>query len=157
MADDRPISEPYPPGSAPAPPRPPVVPADGKRPEIVLNPATQTRPQAQTDAARKASLAEPKDSFREVIETIVFVVVLVLLLKTFLAEAFVIPTGSMAPTLLGYQHQVTCSKCNYPFPVNASREADPQERHPQPVVSCVCPNCQYRNVLRPDFPGRLPQ
>src|SRR5437773_1301014 len=43
---------------------------------------------------------EVKDSFREIIETIVFVVVLVLMLKTYLAEAFVIPTGSMATTLL---------------------------------------------------------
>ena len=47
-----------------------------------------------------------KDAFREVVETIVFVIVLVLLLKTFVAEAFVIPTGSMAETLLGYQKWV---------------------------------------------------
>ena len=40
-----------------------------------------------------------RDSVREVIETIVFVTVLVLLLKCFVAEAFVIPTGSMAETL----------------------------------------------------------
>src|SRR5690348_16217397 len=56
---------------------------------------------------------EMKDGTREVIETIVFVVVLVLLLKTFLAEAFVIPTGSMATTLLGYHLDVTCDMCGY--------------------------------------------
>ena len=54
-----------------------------------------------------------KDSFREIVETVVFVIVLVLLLKTFVAEAFVIPTGSMAETLLGYQRWVTCSKCGH--------------------------------------------
>src|SRR5271156_3648874 len=42
---------------------------------------------------------EQKDAFREIVETVVFVVVLVLLLKAFIAEAFVIPTGSMATTL----------------------------------------------------------
>ena len=57
-----------------------------------------------------------KDGTREVIETIVFVVVLVLLLKTFLAEAFVIPTGSMAETLWGYQKLVSCPKCGEPEP-----------------------------------------
>src|SRR5262245_6185818 len=56
------------------------------------------------------------DSAREVVETIVFVVVLVLLLKSFVAEAFVIPTGSMATTLLGYQKQTTCEQCGHLFP-----------------------------------------
>src|SRR5437879_2457371 len=37
--------------------------------------------------------ARDGSNFREIAETVVFVVVLVLLLKTFVAEAFVIPTG----------------------------------------------------------------
>ena len=45
------------------------------------------------------------DPTREVFETVVFVVVLVLMLKLFVAEAFVIPTGSMASTLWGDQIQ----------------------------------------------------
>src|SRR3989442_14924752 len=61
------------------------------------------------------SVPEVKDTWREVIETIVFVVVLVLLLKSFTAEAFVIPTGSMAETLWGYQKLVTCPQCTYEF------------------------------------------
>ena len=52
---------------------------------------------------KKDEVPAVKDAFREVVETVVFVVVLVLMLKTFVAEAFVIPTGSMAETLLGYQ------------------------------------------------------
>jgi signal peptidase I len=80
---------------------------------------------------------------REVIETVVFVVVLVLLLKSFVAEAFVIPTGSMATTLYGYQKIVTCPKCGYTFPVNCSQEVDPQEGRPVPVTGCTCPNCRF--------------
>src|SRR5262245_38191131 len=59
-------------------------------------------PAAQPPGKAKQTAA-PKDSSREIAETVVFVVVLVLLLKTFIAEAFVIPTGSMASTLWGYQ------------------------------------------------------
>jgi signal peptidase I len=83
------------------------------------------------------------DSIREVVETVVFVVVLVLLLKSFAAEAFVIPTGSMAETLWGYQRVVECDQCHYVFPVNCSSEVDPQEGHKAKLLGCICPNCRY--------------
>jgi signal peptidase I len=102
--------------------------------------------------ARAKTPPPPHDGFRELIETVVFVVVLVLILKTFLAEAFVIPTGSMATTLLGYHKDVTCPQCNYRFLVNASSEADPGERHPQIVTGCTCPNCQFHFELQPPRP-----
>ena len=81
---------------------------------------------------------------REVVETVVFVVVLVLLLKGFLAEAFVIPTGSMATTLLGYHKTVVCPECGFRFDVNCSKEVDMQEVQRAPVVGCTCPNCRVR-------------
>lgn len=84
---------------------------------------------------------EQKDTFREIVETVVFVVVLVLLLKGFMAEAFVIPTGSMATTLLGYHREVTCPQCGFRFPVNLSKEKDAQETSPQRITGCTCPNC----------------
>ena len=99
----------------------------------------QTPPVALVAVARDSPQPEPKDGFREIVETIVFVVVLVLLLKTFLAEAFVIPTGSMATTLLGYHMDVRCESCGYHFRVNASDEA---EKRGGPVVEWVCPNCR---------------
>jgi signal peptidase I len=87
--------------------------------------------------------AHQTESVREVVETIVFVVVLVLLLKSFAAEAFVIPTGSMAPTLYGYQKIVECPECHELFPVNCSAEVDPQDGQRRPVIGCTCPNCRY--------------
>src|SRR5437899_7405435 len=87
---------------------------------------------------------EPKDTWREVVETVVFVVVLVLLLKSFTAEAFVIPTGSMAETLLGYQKTIKCPQCGVEFPVNCSNEVDPSEGPPTFVSGCTCPNCRQR-------------
>lgn len=89
---------------------------------------------------------ESKDGTREIVETIVFVVVLVLLLKTFLAEAFVIPTGSMATTLWGYHKNVVCDQCQYPFEVNASDEVE--RKPPEMVIEWTCPNCRYQNRSR---------
>ncbi len=89
---------------------------------------------------------------REVAETVVFVVVLVLLLKTFVAEAFVIPTGSMATTLWGYQKVVTCPQCGESFPVNCSNEVNPQNGRERTFIDgCVCPNCRYDIDFRRDF------
>src|SRR5712692_6971988 len=101
---------------------------------------------APTSKARP-SAPEVKDTWREVVETIVFVVVLVLLLKSFTAEAFVIPTGSMAETLWGYQKLVTCPECTYEFPVNCSSEVE--EKPPRMVTSCICPNCFFGIELDP--------
>lgn len=81
-----------------------------------------------------------QDAWRESIDTLVFVVILVLILKTFVAECFVIPTGSMAETLYGYQKMVACPECDHRFPVNCSDEVEfPDLRGPQPF--CTCPNC----------------
>ena len=139
MADDRPN---HPPPGAYAAGDP-----GGFPQQVVLQPAPP--------AARPPEPAKPpepdKDGLREIVETIVFVVVLVLMLKTFLAEAFVIPTGSMATTLLGYHRHVTCNQCAFPFLVNAS----PETEEGTPVVSCHCPNCGYKNTLRGQ-PGGMP-
>src|SRR5579859_330666 len=93
--------------------------------------ATQTNPQPTP----RFQVVEIKDGFREVLETIVFVVVLVLLLKSFVAEAFVIPTGSMATTLLGDKKDTVCPECGYPFPVNCHEEVEARPgRETQPVL-----------------------
>ncbi len=90
-------------------------------------------------------IAQSKDPVREVFETIVFVVVLVLMLKLFVVEAFVIPTGSMAETLYGYNKIATCPQCGYEFPVNASNEVEPSDGGPpRPVTGACCPNCRHR-------------
>jgi len=107
---------------------------------------------------------QPVDSTREVIETVVFVVVLVLLLKSFVAEAFVIPTGSMAETLWGNQKVIDCPECGYQFPVNCSREVEDQDGiGPQRTTSCVCPNCRLNIHLinptlaaNPRAPDQIP-
>src|SRR5690348_15306792 len=63
---------------------------------------------------------------RETIESVVIAFVLAFLFRTFEAEAFVIPTGSMAPTLMGQHKDIECSECKFPYRVNASREEGQQ-------------------------------
>ena len=50
--------------------------------------------------------------------------ILALLVRGFEAEAFVIPTGSMAPTLMGRHKEITCPQCGYLYSVNASEEVE---------------------------------
>ncbi len=109
---------------------------------------------AATDAPAKAATDEktkhPRDPAREVIETVVFVVVLVLLLKLFVTEAFVIPTGSMAETLYGYQKVITCPKCGHEFPVNSHDEVEVNSatKRKHPLVKFCCPNCRHEGEVR---------
>ncbi|MEM8669654.1 MAG: signal peptidase I [Planctomycetota bacterium] len=83
---------------------------------------------------------------RETIEAFVVAFILALLFRAFLAEAFVIPTGSMAPTLMGAHKDLYCEQCGTRFQVGASRE----RRNPDSklaVVAGVCPNCRCVNTL----------
>ena len=78
--------------------------------------------------------------WREAIESVVIAIVLALLFRTFEAEAFVIPTGSMAPTLQGRHKDVVCEKCNYRYRTGASED---NERQKGLVGSTTCPMCRY--------------
>ena len=84
---------------------------------------------------------------RETIESVVVAFILAFLFKTFEAEAFVIPTGSMAPTLLGRNKDAVCPKCGTHFTIGASDEVESETDYVIPgarITSAVCPNCRYR-------------
>ncbi|HID22893.1 MAG TPA: signal peptidase I [Planctomycetaceae bacterium] len=92
---------------------------------------------------------------RETIESIAIAFVLAFLFRAFEAEAFVIPTGSMAPTLYGRHKDVVCEKCGYSFAVGASDEVDELEYLIARINTALCPNCRYENAVRdlPVFKG----
>eukprot|EP00913_Durusdinium_trenchii_P008820 g8286.t1 len=85
------------------------------------------------------------NGWRETIESVVVAFILAFLFRSFEAEAFVIPTGSMAPTLRGRHKEVTCEKCKFRFAVGASDEVEqPGYLKPdQRIEDAVCPNCRY--------------
>src|SRR5215468_3738197 len=82
---------------------------------------------AATKPATK-STEKPAESHavRETVESIVIAFVLAFLFRTFEAEAFVIPTGSMAPTLMGRHKDVFCDQCGTRFKVNSSDDVTEQ-------------------------------
>lgn len=95
-------------------------------------------------------------AIRELVESVVVAFVLAFLFRTFEAEAFVIPTGSMAPTLMGRHRDVQCAKCGYAYQINASSEVDARSNQltNQEVVSGTCPMCRFPMDVAPGNPQR---
>jgi len=115
---------------------------------------------AKDGKANKKADRKRGDGLRETFESIVVAFILAFLFRSFEAEAFVIPTGSRAPTLYGRHKDVTCEQCGYHFAVGASDEVEspgyliPGRR----VNEAICPNCRYvtpKQVVRnlPVFKG----
>ena len=71
------------------------------------------------DPAVKRAEAFRTQGERETVEAFVVAFILALLFRAFIAEAFVIPTGSMAPALMGAHKDLFCDRCNQNFPVGA--------------------------------------
>ena len=82
---------------------------------------------------------------RETVESLVVAIVLAFLFRGFVAEAFVIPTGSMATTLFGRHNDVQCSECDYWYQTGAS--AENADRRSGEVLATTCPVCRFRMVL----------
>ncbi|MGD0898241.1 MAG: signal peptidase I [Thermoguttaceae bacterium] len=94
------------------------------------------------------------DALRETVESIIVAFVLAFLFRTFEAEAFVIPTGSMAPTLMGRHKDLCCPECGYQFQLSASdtRQGDGDEQEAI-VRGGTCPICRHPvNLFGGDFP-----
>jgi len=111
--------------------------------------ASTTKGKSPTTAGRTNAIVTPTrpSGMRETIESIVVAFVLAFLFKTFEAEAFVIPTGSMAPTLLGRNKSIHCPECGFNFTIGASDEVNSETDYLEPemrIQSAVCPNCRFK-------------
>jgi signal peptidase I len=123
--------------------------------------AARPGPFPKPAAAEKSSDKEqekPKETLRDFVEQIVVAILLALLIRGFDAEAFVIPTGSMAPTLMGRHKEITCPQCGNVYSVNSSEEIEGNPNIPLKVRSteaAVCVNCRFpANIFdEPSFKG----
>ena len=86
-----------------------------------------------------------RESIRETIESVVIAFILAFLFRTFEAEAFVIPTGSMAPTLMGRHKDMECPECGFFYRASASQEVDPQTNRLTNnwTMGGTCPMCRF--------------
>ncbi|NOY43333.1 MAG: signal peptidase I [Planctomycetes bacterium] len=134
--------------------------------------------QAEAQTAEAASPGGGMHAVRETIESIVIAFVLAFLFRTFEAEAFVIPTGSMSPSLQGQHKDVDCTECGYRFRVSASSEGEDNIRmfaelqrrggslhgrqdlmnqiSGNEVVAGMCPMCRQTMAFRTDLPAGVP-
>jgi signal peptidase I len=88
--------------------------------------------------------ARPKESYRDTVEAIVVALMLALVVRGFEAQAFVIPTGSMAPTLMGRHKELHCPQCGFLYSVNASEEVEGHSFARKVVYSGICVNCRFQ-------------
>ncbi len=84
------------------------------------------------NSIEKKKSKKEKGFLRENIESILIAVALAFVLRIFVVEAFKIPTGSMAPTLLGVHKNVKCPNCEWKFKSNHN------------VDYVKCSNCLYK-------------
>ena len=129
-------------------------------------PSTRSRVAADTRKRRDPREAPPvksatrrgpsKAAIRETIESVAIAFVLAFLFRTFEAEAFVIPTGSMATTLMGRHKDVVCPVCGSKFEVSAVKEVDRDTSvslgRAARIVNAMCPMCRYTMDLDHDHP-----
>jgi len=87
---------------------------------------SEETPQTVRDVLRAGSV-------RQTVDLLVVLGLGVLLFRTFSAEAYVVPTGSMAPTLLGHHRELACPNCDFVFVLGMEDE----ENCGRPF----CPNC----------------
>jgi signal peptidase I len=117
-----------------------------------------TRHELKTSPAKQGEDVKPREGHRETVEAIVVAMILALLVRGFEAEAFVIPTGSMAPTLMGRHKEITCPQCGYVYSVNASEEVEGLavgNPHTRRVHTGICVNCRFQARVddAPSFKG----
>ena len=91
---------------------------------------------------------------REIIETFAIAFVLAFLFRTFEGELFSIPTGSMAPTLMGRHKDFYCPECSFRYAISASNEFDATQnrKEAKAVFDGTCPQCRYTAYIGPDNP-----
>ncbi len=124
----------------------------------------------RADATVRAQDAPTKkrhgQATRETVESLVIAFVLAFLFRTFQGEPFVIPTGSMAPTLMGQHYDLNCTQCGQRHRAGCSEQfdarvrsiEDPQNRAMYDVVGAMCPTCRFVQPIRPDgIPPTVPE
>jgi signal peptidase I len=111
---------------------------------------SESRGAAEKEAKSTATKQGPLDdgtNIKETIESILVAFILAFIFRAFVVEAFVIPTGSMAPTLLGAHMRFRCPDCGYTFDVNYSSPSEDESEDMNtpatafPATAIYCPNC----------------
>ncbi|MCC6579505.1 MAG: signal peptidase I [Phycisphaeraceae bacterium] len=105
-------------------------------------------PDRQPSRASKPKPRHAEESLKDTFESIVVAFILAFVFRAYVVEAFVIPTGSMAPTLLGRHMEVVCEQCGHRFAIDAPHEdGGPPASHLKYDAEAICPMCHFVNRL----------
>jgi signal peptidase I len=103
---------------------PPAAPQTPPLPEPGVGSSPPAAAAAAAAARRPKPRPDPADdvgaNVKETLESILVAFILAFIFRCFVVEPFVIPTGSMAPTLMGAHSRFQCPDCGYRFDVNYS-------------------------------------
>lgn len=108
---------------------------------------------AGTSAPPPAPPRATDETIKETFESIVIAFILAFIFRAFVVEAFIIPTGSMAPTLLGRHHQINCEQCGYAFTTDDAGRIDRLARADD-TLSVRCPMCRFPETIALGTPTR---
>lgn len=111
--------------------------------------------EAELSQEQKEKSPGRHNELRDTIESIIIALVFAFVFRAYSAEAFVIPTGSMAPTLYGRHKELHCAACGVKYAVGASDELVEKSDYYVPsykVTGAYCPNCRYYSDLRDAMP-----
>jgi signal peptidase I len=109
-------------------------------------PPPPAAPSQRPTGSNAGSSALDEGGAKETVESILVAFILAFIFRAFIVEAFVIPTGSMAPTLMGAHMRFRCEDCGYRFDVNYTGRTVGDDVEIPSVASgkafaAVCPNC----------------
>ncbi len=106
--------------------------------------AASTAP--RTLKANRKKKEAPKSNVKETLEQILVAFILAFIFRCFIVEAYVIPTGSMAPTLLGAHMNFRCPDCGWHWTVNYSGDNNGEDvpTNAPEVYPIRCANCGYK-------------
>src|SRR5580700_8774172 len=91
----------------------------------------ETEPTTAPASAASKPSATTGSGIKDTIESILVAFILAFVFRAFVVEAFVIPTGSMAPTLLGAHMRYTCPDCGYQFDTNYNAPSETTDGDPK--------------------------
>jgi len=114
--------------------------------------ARKPRPEKDPESKEDSSKGGSSKAMRETVESIVIAFILAFLFRSFEAEAFVIPTGSMAETLMGRHKDVQCDQCGVWFHAGDSEDSIPQNGQ---VNAITCPMCRHTMEMKTNYNGKL--
>src|SRR5258708_30198702 len=111
------------------------------------NVADSDAPKEETPPSRRPGPRQDSANVKETLESILVAFILAFIFRCFVVEAFVIPTASMAPTLLGAHMRFRCPDCGYRFDANYSPAQNGDDLYIPSDSSLTyrafCPNCGF--------------